>query len=91
MDIAMTREDNAVVADVLTGFVSPDVHFHALRTRESGGTTASPRCTCWCRGPGRCKQGHDLVEEVEAAVHARFPRRRADLPPRAVRRPPRLR
>ncbi|MEO6996511.1 MAG: cation diffusion facilitator family transporter [Terracoccus sp.] len=72
MDIAMTREDNAVIADVLTAFVSPEVHFHALRTRESGHDRFA-EVHVLVPGAWSVQQGHDLVEEVEAAVRVRFP------------------
>ena len=71
MDIAMTKEDNAVIADVLIGFVSPEVHFHALRTRESGHDRFA-EVHVLVPGAWSVQQGHDLVEEVEAAVRLRF-------------------
>ena len=72
MDIAMTKEDNAVIADVLIGFVSAEVHFHALRTRESGQQRFA-EVHVLVPGAWSVQRGHDLVEEVEDAVRLHFP------------------
>lgn len=71
MDIAMTKEDNAALAAILSRFVTNEVHFHALRTRESGRHMFAE---VHVLVPGRwsVQQGHDLVEEIEAAVHEQF-------------------
>lgn len=67
MDIAMSDADNQVIADVLKRFVSDQVHFHALRTRESGNHRFA-EVHVLVPGAWSVQQGHDLVEEVEAAV-----------------------
>lgn len=71
MDIAMSKEDNKAIADVLTRFVSDEVHFHALRTRLSGHHRFA-EVHVLVPGAWTVQQGHDLVEEVEEAVHAVF-------------------
>jgi cation diffusion facilitator family transporter len=69
MDTAMTKEENRAIADVLAGFVSDEVHFHALRTRISGQFRFA-EVHVLVPGKWSVQQGHDLMEEVEQAVHA---------------------
>ena len=71
MDISMSKEDNRAIADILAGFVTREVHFHALRTRESGHHRFA-EVHVLVPGAWTVQQGHDLVEEVEAAVHEGF-------------------
>ncbi|WP_121030218.1 cation diffusion facilitator family transporter [Terracoccus luteus] len=71
MDIALSKEENAALAAVLTRFVSPDVHFHALRTRVSGHHRFA-EVHVLVPGAWTVQQGHDLVEEVEDAVREEF-------------------
>ena len=90
MDIAMSKEDNAAIAEILAGFVTAEVHFHALRTRLAGHHRFA-EVHVLVPGAWSVQRGHDLMEEVEAAVHERVRRHRPHLPPRAHRGPPRLR
>jgi cation diffusion facilitator family transporter len=71
MDISMSKDDNRTIADILARFVTQDVHFHALRTRQSGHHRFAE---VHVLVPGRwsVQRGHDLVEEVEAAIHHEF-------------------
>jgi cation diffusion facilitator family transporter len=71
MDVSMSKEDNKAIADVLTGFVTDEVHFHALRTRLSGHHRFA-EVHVLVPGAWTVQQGHDLVEEVEEAVHGVF-------------------
>lgn len=71
MDVSMPKEDNKAIADVLTTFVTDEVHFHALRTRVSGHHRFA-EVHVLVPGAWSVQQGHDLVEEVEEAVHALF-------------------
>ena len=71
MDIAMSKEDNRAIADILAGFVTSEVHFHALRTRESGHHRFA-EVHVLVPGAWTVQQGHDLVEEIEDAVHEGF-------------------
>lgn len=69
MDHALPDEEHARIIAVLDRFTTSEVHFHALRTRESGHVRF---VTFHVLVPGdwSVRQGHDLVEEVEAAVRA---------------------
>jgi cation diffusion facilitator family transporter len=71
MDHALEDADHERIIEVLRGFTTPEVHFHALRTRESGHQRF---VTFHMLVPGAwpVRRGHDLVEEVEAAIRARL-------------------
>lgn len=71
MDIAMPKEDNRAIAGILSGFVTPEVHFHALRTRVSGHYRFA-EVHVLVPGAWTVRQGHDLVEDIEEAVHEEF-------------------
>ncbi|MFM6851667.1 MAG: cation diffusion facilitator family transporter [Terrabacter sp.] len=71
MDIAMPKEDNAAIAEILSRFVTREVHFHALRTRLAGHHRFA-EVHVLVPGAWTVRQGHDLVEEVEEAVHREF-------------------
>lgn len=71
MDIAMSKDDNRAIAEVLSRFVTDEVHFHALRTRVSGQRRFA-EVHVLVPGAWSVQQGHDLMEEVEAAVHRDF-------------------
>ena len=68
MDSSLSKEENRAIADILAGFVTRDVHFHALLTRESGHHRFAS-VHVLVPGTWTVQQGHDLVEEVETAVH----------------------
>ncbi|WP_374970618.1 cation diffusion facilitator family transporter [Terrabacter sp. BE26] len=71
MDISMPKEDNRAIAEILSGFVTREVHFHALRTRLSGHHRFA-EVHVLVPGAWTVQQGHDLVEEVEEAVRRDF-------------------
>ena len=71
MDVAMSKQDNRAIADILATFVSREVHFHALRTRLAGHHRFA-EVHVLVPGAWTVQQGHDLMEEVETAVHERF-------------------
>lgn len=71
MDIALSKEENRGIAEILARFVSKDVHFHALRTRVSGHHRFA-EVHVLVPGKWSVQRGHDLVEEVEAAIHEEF-------------------
>ena len=71
MDISMPKEDNLAIAEILSRFVTQKVHFHALRTRLSGHHRFA-EVHVLVPGAWTVQQGHDLVEEVEDAVHRDF-------------------
>ena len=71
MDISMPKEDNSAIAEILSRFVTREVHFHALRTRVSGHHRFA-EVHVLVPGAWTVQQGHDLMEEVEEAVHREF-------------------
>ena len=71
MDVALSKEENRGIAEILARFVSKDVHFHALRTRVSGHHRFG-EVHVLVPGQWSVQRGHDLVEEVEAAIHEEF-------------------
>ncbi|WP_353509704.1 cation diffusion facilitator family transporter [Intrasporangium sp.] len=71
MDVALSKEENRGIAEILARFVSEDVHFHALRTRVSGHHRFA-EVHVLVPGEWSVQRGHDLVEEVEAAIHEEF-------------------
>jgi cation diffusion facilitator family transporter len=71
MDISMPKEDNRAIAEILSRFVTREVHFHALRTRVSGHHRFA-EVHVLVPGAWTVQQGHDLMEEVEDAVHREF-------------------
>lgn len=71
MDIAMPKEDNAAIAEILARFVTREVHFHGLRTRLSGHHRFA-EVHVLVPGAWTVQRGHDLMEEVEDAVHREF-------------------
>lgn len=71
MDISMPKEDNSAIAEILSGFVTREVHFHALRTRVSGHHRFA-EVHVLVPGAWTVQQGHDLVEEVEETVQREF-------------------
>lgn len=73
MDKSWPKDDNRQLASVLSSFTTDDVHFHALRTREAGGIRFAD-VHVLVPGEWSVQRGHDLVEDVEAAVAKSFPR-----------------
>ena len=71
MDISMPKEDNSAIAEILSRFVTQEVHFHALRTRVSGHNRFA-EVHVLVPGAWTVQQGHDLMEEVEDTVHREF-------------------
>ncbi len=71
MDIALSRADNTAIAAILTGFVTEEVHFHALRTRMSGHHRFA-EVHVLVPGSWSVQRGHDLVEEIEDAIQEQF-------------------
>ncbi|HET7398003.1 MAG TPA: cation diffusion facilitator family transporter [Intrasporangium sp.] len=71
MDVAMSKQDNRAIAAVLSGFTSDSVHFHGLRTRVSGHHRFA-EVHVLVPGAWSVQRGHDLMEEIEAAVREDF-------------------
>lgn len=72
MDHTMDEEDNADIAATLERFTTDDVHFHGLRTRIAGHRSFA-EVHVLVPGAWSVRRGHDLVEDVEDALHERFP------------------
>jgi len=72
MDVALPVDEQERIKSVLDGYVSEEVHYHALRTRQSG-----PRrfvsVHVLVPGAWTVMQGHDLVERIEADLRAALP------------------
>lgn len=67
MDKALSDTDHQHIIEILEGFTNDQVHFHALRTRESG-HQRFVSVHVLVPGAWPVQRGHDLVEEVEAAI-----------------------
>jgi cation diffusion facilitator family transporter len=72
MDRALDEAARAQIQDVLAEFGSRGVQFHALRTRQAG-RRAFVSVHVLVPGGWTVRRGHDLAEELEAALHARLP------------------
>ena len=72
MDVALPQEEQEKIQSVLGRYVSEEVHYHALRTRQAG-----PRrfvsVHILVPGAWTVMQGHDLVERIEADLRAALP------------------
>lgn len=72
MDRALDHTAIAHIDDVLSDFSSDAVSFHALRTRQAG-QRAFVSVHILVPGEWTVRQGHDLAEDVEAALRDRLP------------------
>jgi cation diffusion facilitator family transporter len=72
MDAALDEEAHAQIAQVLAGFEQRGVQFHALRTRQAG-QRAFISTHVLVPGSWSVRQGHDVAEEVEAALRSKVP------------------
>jgi cation diffusion facilitator family transporter len=72
MDAALPAEDHARIVAVLDRFRSDEVRFHELRTRESG-RHRHVSVHVLVPGAWTVQQGHDLLEDLEAALVAELP------------------
>jgi cation diffusion facilitator family transporter len=71
MDPAMAEEDNTALAALLSTHAKDGVHFHGLRTRQSGHLSYA-EVHVLVPGAWSVKRAHDLVEVIEADVANRF-------------------
>lgn len=67
MDRALTDAERATIEEVLTRFRSPEVQFHALRSRRAG-SRAFVSTHVLVPGDWTVQRGHDLAERVEEAL-----------------------
>jgi cation diffusion facilitator family transporter len=72
MDRALGEPERDQIDDVLSRFERAGVHFHALRTRQAG-SRAFISVHVLVPGAWSVQRGHDVVEEVEAALLGRLP------------------
>jgi cation diffusion facilitator family transporter len=72
MDTALSKEDVAVVRQVLDGYAKERVEFHALRTRQAG---ARKFVSVHVLVPGKwtVHDGHQLLERIESDVRNALP------------------
>lgn len=73
MDTGVPPEELAKIKDILAGYEKQGLQWHALRTREAG---ARRFASVHLLVPGEwtVQRGHDLAEEVEAALRQAVPR-----------------
>lgn len=71
MDHAMSEDDHTTINEILDGFTSDEVVFHALRTRESGHQRFLS-VHVLVPGAWSVRQGHDLVSDVEDALNEAY-------------------
>lgn len=72
MDRAIDESGQAAVAGVLATFRAQGLEFHALRTRQAG-RRSFVSMHILVPGDWTVHRGHDVAEEVEAAIHGAIP------------------
>jgi cation diffusion facilitator family transporter len=72
MDRALGEPERRQIEDVLAEFERDGVRFHALRTRQAG-QRAFVSLHVLVPGTWNVQRGHDVVEQVEAALRERLP------------------
>jgi cation diffusion facilitator family transporter len=72
MDRALGEPERDQINEALSRFERDGVQFHALRTRQAG-SRAFVSVHVLVPGAWSVQQGHDIVEEVEAALRGRLP------------------
>lgn len=72
MDVALSPEDVSTVRKILQTYEQTGVHFHALRTRQSG---ARKFVSVHVLVPGDCTvhHGHELLERIEGDIRNALP------------------
>ena len=72
MDRALGESERRQIEAVLAQFEGDGVRFHALRTRQAG-SRAFVSLHVLVPGAWTVQRGHDVVEQVEAALRGRLP------------------
>jgi cation diffusion facilitator family transporter len=72
MDRALDENERRQIDEVLDRFRGHGVAFHAVRTRQAG-SRAFMSAHVLIPGDWTVQRGHDVVEEVEAALRERLP------------------
>ncbi len=72
MDLALSKEDLAVIRAVLATYQSDEVQFHALRSRQAG---ARKFFSVHVLVPGEwtVHHGHELLEQIESSIRGALP------------------
>ena len=78
MDVSLPAEDNDKIREIVDGFTSSDVQFHAFRTREAGHRRFM-EMHLLVPGEWTVKRGHDLAEDITDALLATYPDLRVSL------------
>ncbi len=73
LDVSVSKAERARIDAALEAFRSRGVEFHAVRTRQAGARTFVSLHVL-VPGDWTVQRGHDLVEEVEAAIRALGPK-----------------
>jgi len=77
MDSALPEEDTATLTEILDAHTTPEVSFHAVRTRVAGNRHFAAFHVL-VPGTWTVKQGHDLTEDLIDDIVARLPMLRID-------------
>ncbi len=72
LDTSLPADDLRTIAEVLQPYSARGIAFHALRTRRSG-MRRFVSLHVLVPGAWSVKQGHDLCEEIEVALHQALP------------------
>jgi len=72
MDASLPPDEMEKIRATLKGFESDEVQYHALRTRRAG-TKRFATMHLLVPGAWSVQQGHDLVEQIEDALHDQLP------------------
>ena len=72
MDTSISHDENARIRDVLDGFRSEQVAYHALRTRQAG-RRRFVSVHILVPGDWTVHRGHEMLERIEADLHAVIP------------------
>ena len=73
MDLALPKEDLAIIRAILDTYQNDEVQFHALRSRQAG---ARKFFSVHVLVPGAwtVQRGHELLERIESSIRAALPR-----------------
>ncbi|GAA1170373.1 cation diffusion facilitator family transporter [Ornithinimicrobium humiphilum] len=72
MDVSLPKEDNDRIREILEGWTSEEVQFHAVRTRESGHRRFM-EMHLLVPGEWTVKRGHDLSEDIIESLMEAYP------------------
>ncbi len=72
LDGALPKDERDAAEAILTGFVSRELQWHALKTRQAGARRFI-EVHILVPGAWTVQQGHDTLERIEDALRKRFP------------------